>query len=230
MSDSASSLESAEGKMSAAYEQAIASFHMAARRRSIPNKQTVLREGEPPDNLYLILEGSVSIVLEDDEDHEMVLAYLGKGEFFGEMGLFPELAARSALVRTRQETVVSEMGYDRFRTLVKDHPDLLWVLAGQLAERLRATSRNAIDLAFMDVAGRVARTILNLAAGDDTEKHERGRIVRISRQELAKIVGCSREMAGRVLKQLEDDGVVEVNGRSILVLDAGIKVEDTEDE
>ena len=215
---------------SEAYERAIAAFHMAARRRSFANKHTVMREGEPPDNLYLVLEGSVSIVLEDDEGHEMVLAYLGKGQFFGEMGLFPELNTRSALVRTRQETVVSEMGYDRFRALTKDHPDLIWVLAGQLAERLRATSRNAIDLAFMDVAGRVARTILNLAAGDDTEKQEHGRVVRISRQELARIVGCSREMAGRVLKQLEDDGVVQVNGRNILVLDAGLKIDEDESE
>lgn len=205
---------------SAARDAAIAAFHMTARRRHFPAKHAVLHEGGAPDSLYLVLEGSVSIVIEDAQGHEMVLAYLGPGEFFGEMCLFPELATRSARVRTRVDTVVSELGYEPFRTLAAQHPEIMFILAGQLARRLRDTSRNAIDLAFLDVSGRVARAIVNLANSDEHIPDERGRIVKISRQELAKIVGCSREMAGRVLKTLEDDGVVEVSGRSILVLNA----------
>lgn len=201
----------------AAADAALAAFHMAAHRRHYSAKHAILHEGDAPNALYLILEGSVSVVLEDDQGHEMVMAYLGAGEFFGEMCLFPELTTRSALVRTRSETVVSELGYERFRRLSSEHPEIMYALAGQLARRLRDTSRNAIDLAFLDVAGRVARAIINLANSDDHIPDERGRIVRISRQELARIVGCSREMAGRVIKTLEEDGVVEANGRNILV-------------
>lgn len=202
------------------HDQAVAAFHMAAHRRHYPAKHVILHEGDAPDALYLVLEGSVSIVIEDAQGHEMVLAYLGPGEFFGEMCLFPELQTRSARVRTRVDTVVSELGYEPFRAVARDNPEIMFVLAGQLARRLRDTSRNAIDLAFLDVSGRVARAIVNLADSDDHIPDPRGRIVKISRQELAKIVGCSREMAGRVLKTLEDDGVVEVSGRSILVLNA----------
>lgn len=205
---------------SSAREAAVSAFHMTAHRRHFPAKHAVLHEGDAPDALYLVLEGSVSIVIEDAQGHEMVLAYLGPGEFFGEMCLFPELATRSARVRTRIDTVVSELSYERFREVAAEHPELMYILAGQLARRLRDTSRNAIDLAFLDVSGRVARAIVNLANGHEYIPDERGRIVKISRQELARIVGCSREMAGRVLKTLEDDGVVEVSGRSILVLNA----------
>jgi CRP/FNR family transcriptional regulator, cyclic AMP receptor protein len=93
----------------------------------------------------------------------------------------------------------------------------MFVLGHQLAKRLRDTTRRAADLAFVDVAGRIARTLLTLTDDPGHEVVEGGRVVRISRQELARIVGCSREMAGRVLKSLEEDGIVQVKGRAILV-------------
>ncbi len=92
------------------------------------------------------------------------------------------------------------------------------VLAGQLASRLRATTQRLTDLAFLDVQGRVAHEIINLCRQPDAMPHARGTLVRTARQELARIVGCSREMAGRVLKKLSADGTVSVQGRSVVVL------------
>lgn len=96
----------------------------------------------------------------------------------------------------------------------------MFVLGHQLAKRLRDTSRRAADLAFVDVAGRIARTLLSLTNEPGHEVVDSGRVVRISRQELARIVGCSREMAGRVLKALEEDSLVRVKGRAVFVPDA----------
>lgn len=199
-------------------EPAIQAFIVQANKRSYPPKQSILHAGEVPQSIYLILEGSVSAVVHDDEEREMVLAYLNPGEFFGEMCLFPEQKTRTAEIRTRTRTLVAEIGYESFRRIIREHPEIMLKLAGQLAARLKATTQRLTDLAFLDVQGRVAHEILNLCRLPDAQPHPRGTLVRISRQELARIVGCSREMAGRVLKKLSDEGTVAVQGRSIVVL------------
>lgn len=192
-----------------------------AHKRSYPPKHTIVHAGSVPQTLYLILEGSVSVLVEDTNGREMVLAYLNPGEFFGEKCLFPEQQTRTAIVRTRSPTLVAEVGYQAFRAFNREHPDIMFEVAGQLATRLRDTSRRLRDLTFLDVAGRLARTLLDLTQQPDAKVNAKGTVVRISRQELARIVGCSREMAGRVLKKLEEDGLVATQGRSILVSSSG---------
>lgn len=189
-----------------------------AHKRSYPAKHTIIHAGDEPQSLYLILEGSVSIFLEDEHGREMVLAYLNPGEFFGEMCLFQEQRLRTAVVRTRIPTLVAETGYQLFRQFNQQYPEIMFEVAGQLASRVRDTSRRLGDLTFLDVAGRVAHVLLELAQQPDAIPNPRGTIVRISRQELASNVGCSREMAGRVLKKLTEDGVVITQGRNILIL------------
>lgn len=198
----------------------IQAFVAQAHKRSYPPKHTILHAGDIPTSLYLILEGSVSIMLEDKDGREIVLAYLGPGDFFGEMCLFPEQKARTAIVRTRaQPTLVAEATYTSFRQFAASHHDIMYEIAGQIAARLRDTSQRLRDLAFLDVAGRLARILLDLSKKPDAQQHPRGRVVKISRQELARNAGCSREMAGRVLKKLEEDGLVISQGRNIVVLE-----------
>jgi CRP/FNR family cyclic AMP-dependent transcriptional regulator len=198
--------------------QAVHDYIALAHKRSYPPKHTIIHEGDDPQSLYMILEGSVSIILEDDDGREIVLAYLGPGEFFGEMCLFPTPQTRTAIVRTRKPTLVAEVGYEAFRSFVRTNPDIMFELAGQLATRLRDTTRRLGDLAFLDVAGRMAHILLELITKPDAIAHPRGTMIRTSRQELARLVGCSREMAGRVLKKLEEDGMLYSQGRSILIL------------
>jgi len=201
---------------------AIQAFVAQAHKRSYPPKHTILHAGDVPTSIHLILEGSVSILLEDPEGKEIVLAYLGPGDFFGEMCLFPDQKARTAIVRSRTApTLVAECSYTAFRQFAHEHPDIMFEIAGQLAARLRDTSQRVGDLAFLDVAGRLAHVMLELSKKPDAQPHPRGKLVRISRQELARNVGCSREMAGRVLKKLEEDGLVSAQGRNIIVLEGG---------
>ena len=156
-------------------------------------------------------------MIEDETGHEMVLAYLNQGDFFGEMGLFEE-NERSALVLARGECEVAEISYSKFRELAHEDPDIMMLLAGQMTRRLRATSRKVINLAFLDVAGRVARALLDLAHQPDAMTHPEGMQIKITRQEIGRLVGCSREMVGRVLKTLEDQGLVNVKGKTMVVL------------
>ncbi|MGD8379639.1 MAG: cAMP-activated global transcriptional regulator CRP [Gammaproteobacteria bacterium] len=188
--------------------------------RQFPNKTVIIHAGDIPDTLYFIVEGSVAVVIEDENGNEIVVAYLNRGEFFGEMGLFQEKPSRSAWVRTRTECQLAEISYPRFRQLAHDDPDLLFELSGQLATRLIRTTRKVGDLAFLDVTGRVARALLDLCNEPDAMTHPDGMQIRISRQEIARLVGCSREMAGRVLKALEEQGLVSVAGKTIVVFGA----------
>lgn len=186
-------------------------------KRHYPAKSTIIYAEDRPDVLYFILDGSVTVLIEDTDGREIVLAYLNKGDFFGEMGLFDEQLKRSAWVRARNSCEVAEISYTKFRQVAQEHPDIVFAMASQMAARLRVTSRKVSDLAFMDVSGRVARTLLDLCKQPDAMTHPDGMQIRITRQEIGKIVGCSREMVGRVLKSMEEQELITVKGKTIVV-------------
>jgi CRP/FNR family cyclic AMP-dependent transcriptional regulator len=153
----------------------------------------------------------------EDDGNEIVLAYLNAGDFFGEMGLFDDTQERTAWVRARSQCEIAEISYAKFRRLAQEDPEILFLLASQMACRLRRTSSNVGRLAFMDVSGRIAGTLLDLCKEPDAVTHPDGMQIRITRQELGRIVGCSREMAGRVLKSLEQQGLIAAKGKTIVV-------------
>jgi CRP/FNR family cyclic AMP-dependent transcriptional regulator len=97
------------------------------------------------------------------------------------------------------------------------HPEILFTIGQQMASRLRNTTRKVGDLAFYDVTGRVARTLIELSREPDAMTHPDGMQIKITRQELGRLVNCSREMAGRVLKTLEEQQLIAVNGQTIVV-------------
>lgn len=187
-------------------------------RRNYTAKAAIIRQGDPAGELYYIIRGSVTVLLEDEKGHEIVLAYLNPGEFFGEIGLFNEDASRTALVRARTECEIAQIGYRKLKALTEIYPDLIIAMTSQLARRLRNTNRKLGDLAFMDVYGRVARTLLDLCEQPDAMTHPDGMQVRVTRQELSRLVGCSREMVGKVLKDMEDQKHISAIGKNIVVL------------
>ena len=192
-------------------------FLRNSHRRQYPARATIIHGGDESSSLYYILRGSVSVVIEDEEGRELVLAYLNKGEFLGEMGLFDEETQRSAWVVARTDCELAEADYAQFRQMSEHVPAILFELASQMAGRLRRTSAKVRDLAFLDVTGRVARTLLELTKEPDAMTHPDGMQLKITRQEIARIVGCSREMVGRVLKDLEDQGLIHAHGKTMVV-------------
>ncbi|MEJ2531255.1 MAG: cAMP-activated global transcriptional regulator CRP [Halioglobus sp.] len=198
----------------------VENFLRHCQRKDYKAKSVVLKQGEASNSLYLILDGSVSIMVEDEADpeHMLVVAYLNPGDFVGEMGLFEEEEqVRSAMVVAKTACEVAEISYERFHQIRNQYPDILFAISRQLGRRLRQTTRKLTDLAFVDVSGRIAHTLLDLCKEPDAMTHPDGMQIKITRQELGKIVGCSREMAGRVLKHLEEDGLVSVSGKTMVV-------------
>ena len=198
-------------------DESLNTFLSHCHRHHYPKKTTLIEAGQKPDVLYYIISGSVSVLMEDPDGHEIVLSYLNPGDFFGEMGLFDEEQNRSAWVRTKTECELAEISYTKFRQVAQDDTNVLFALVAQMAARLRKTSRKVADLAFLDVAGRVARTLLDLCHEPDAMTHPDGMQIKITRLEIGTIVGCSREMAGRVLKELEEQGLITVKGKTIVV-------------
>lgn len=194
-------------------DQFLANCH----RRKYPAKSTIIYAGDESDALYYILKGSVTVMIEDDDGREMIMAYLNEGDFFGEMGLFEADPSRSAWVKAKTECEVAEVSYPKFRQLVREDAEILFAVSAQIAGRLRATTRKVGDLAFLDVTGRVAGTLLDLCKQPDAMTHPDGMQIKVTRQEIGRIVGCSREMVGRVLKNLEEQGLVSVKGKTMVV-------------
>ena len=184
-----------------------------------PAKSTLIHAGEKAETLYFIVKGSVAVLIKDEEGKEMILSYLNQGDFIGELGLFEEgeNPTRTAWVRAKSPCEVAEISYKKFRQLIQVNPEILVRLSSQMARRLQTTSQKVGNLAFLDVTGRIAQTLLNLAHQPDAMTHPVGMQIKITRQEIGQIVGCSRETVGRILKMLEDQSLISAHGKTIVV-------------
>ena len=191
-------------------------------RRRYPPRTDIFRPGDPAGTMYYVISGSVTIITEEDDDRELVLGYFGAGEFVGEMGLFIQSDTRAVILRTRTQCELAEISYERLQSLFEgslanDSTQLLYAIGAQISRRLLDTSRKAGRLAFLDVTDRITRTLHDLCHEPEAMSHPQGTQLRISRQELARIGGCSREMAGRVLKKLQEDGKLHARGKTIVL-------------
>lgn len=185
-----------------------------ARQEEFAKNAEIMAEGEHSNGLYVLLSGKVKVVLRNEDGKEIILAILNPPEFFGEMALLDE-APRSADIIAMAPTVVLIVAKQEFKLWLQRQPDMAFVIIKTLAQRLREADRKIGDLALMDVYGRVARALISLAKED-----ELGRMVvsdNLSQQSLADIVGASREMVSRTLKDLAQVGHIWFDGKDIIV-------------
>ena len=172
--------------------------------------------------MYYVISGSISLIAEESDGRELVLGYVGPGEIVGELGLFIQTEQREVALRSRTPCELAEISHERFYELLQtklapDAPRLLYGLAAQISNRLLETTRKAARLAFLDVTDRILRALHDLAREPEALSHPDGTQLRVSRQELSRLVGCSREMAGRVLKKLQLEGKLHARGKTIVL-------------
>lgn len=205
--------------------QALRALYAVSARRNLPAKQVVIREGDPPTTLYLISSGSVTATLTDWHGQEALVAMFGPGEFFGEMGMLPgSPMGRNAQVMTRTKAVILEIPYPAFIALSRDHPSLWLELAGQLASRLRRANRRVAAMRVMKLHDRIAYVLNELATMPDTETLPDGRCIRVTRDELGMLTGCTRETVGRAIAEMEAEGRLRLAGRGIVLPNASAGV------
>ena len=184
-------------------------------RRSASRNTTIMSSGDATDSLYIVLSGRLKVMMSDSEGKEVILAILGPGEFFGEMGLIDD-EPRSASVVSIEPCELLSIAKRDFKRVISENSEMAMSVMRGLVRRLREADRKIGSLALLDVYGRVARLLLDMAENVNGEK-----IVtkRLPKQDIAKMIGASREMVSRVMKDLQTGGYIEMRGSNIVLRD-----------
>jgi len=171
--------------------------------RTFPKRSIIVTEGDETDSLYVVLSGKARVFVADDKGREVQLNQLGAGEYFGEVTL--DGGPRSASVMALEDCRCAVVKHAELTTLFEKQPELSLHILRKLARRVRDLTENVRSLALMDVYGRVARLLLELAEQKD------GKLVisePLTHKDIAARVGASREMISRIFSDLSDGGYV----------------------
>lgn len=177
--------------------------------------EIIVEQGKKADALFIILTGRARVITSDNRGREVILASMQPGDYIGEMSLIDD-EPHSATVRAELQTDVLTLGRAEFARCLPDSSSMAYAVLRGLVQRLRHADRKIESLALMDVYGRVARALLEFAKPEPD-----GTLVireKISRQDIAKMVGASREMVSRVMKDLEERGLTEILDSGAMVI------------
>jgi len=178
-------------------------------------KGTILiQEGDDGDTLFVVLQGRVKVYCVDVNDKEITFGVFGLADYFGEMAL--DGGTRSASVITLEPTVCAVVQRQALSNFIAERPEFCYELLSKVIQRLRMATRDARNLAFIDVYGRITRLLNDLATLQ--EDGRRRLLERITQQEIASRVGCSREMVSRILKDLVSGGYITNCDRYIVLV------------
>jgi CRP/FNR family cyclic AMP-dependent transcriptional regulator len=196
-------------------DEQIASLSACIQHRSYPRGSSILRAGEETDALYIIMSGRVKVLIPDEQGGEVILTMLGAQDYVGEMGLLDDLPS-SATVETIEPCEMLRIPRTAFLNCVEGNGEVAMLLLRNLVKRLRDADRKIESLALIDVYGRVARLIIDMA-----EQTDGAWIVQRApaKQEIARMIGASREMVSRVIKDLQEKQLIRTDKRKIIVLD-----------
>ncbi len=184
--------------------------------RRVSRGTTVVQAGDLIDNVYFVLNGSLKVLVSDEDGREVILTMLGHGDVFGEMGVV-DTEPRSATVTAVASSDLIVIAQADFRKILADNFEICLRIMCSLANRLRAADRKIESLALMDVYGRVARLLLDMAETRDGRSVVRRKI---SKQDIAKMIGASREMVSRVMKDLQSRGLLEETDEGLVLRDS----------
>ena len=184
-----------------------------------PRGTTIFEEGEPGDRLYIITSGKIKLARHAPDGRENLLTVMGPSDMFGELSIFdPGPRTSSAVCVT--EVTAATMNSEMLKQWVADHPAIAQQLLRVLARRLRRTNANLADLIFTDVPGRVAKTLLQLANRFGSQEGGALRVNHdLTQEEIAQLVGASRETVNKALATFAQRGWIRLEGKSVVIVD-----------
>ncbi len=193
--------------------ETIRCFEKAAIRKRFPKNTILFSKGDDSASLYIVRSGKAKVIARDEQGKEIVLAVIGPGEYFGEMAAI-DGAPRSATIVTKEPSEILVIRSEDFRRSLSSNPDLTFDLLRVLLERLRKADEKIESLAFMNVYGRVTTFLMQTAEpqGDEWVVREG-----LTHQEIADVVGSSRETVSRTIRELQDAGFISVERRQITI-------------
>jgi CRP/FNR family cyclic AMP-dependent transcriptional regulator len=189
-------------------------IHNHAILKTVPKNTIVISEGDESSSLYVILNGKVKVYLSEEKGREVILKILGPGEFFGELAMM-DSGRRSASVMTMEPSKFLIISREDFRDCLSGNPEIAFRLLQVMAKRLRATSEAVRNLALRDVYERVS-ILLGTMASDDPSG-ERVIDHKLTYQDIANLVGASREMVGRIMRELISGGFIAVENKTVRI-------------
>ena len=189
-------------------------FAEVSREKSYPKGSVILFEDDPGDSLFVVREGRVKVVLIGEDGREVILGVLGVGEYFGELSLIDD-RPRSAHVIAMEDSNLLVLRREDFRKRVESSPSVAWSLLTELSRRLRRADDKIGGLVLLDVPGRIARLLLDLAEESGTNAIEKT----LTHQTIAQMIGASRETVSRAMKDFQDAGWITVERRRIALAD-----------
>ena len=184
-------------------------------RKTFSRGTTIITAGGPTDSLYIVISGRLKVMMSDDEGREVILAILGSNEFFGEMSLVDD-SPRSASVVAIEACELLSLAKRDFNKCLEDNFEMAMTVMRGLVKRLREADQKIGSLALMDVYGRVARLLLEMSEEVNGEPIV---VKKLAKQDIAKMIGASREMVSRVMKDLQSGGYIEVRPEGIVLRD-----------
>jgi CRP/FNR family transcriptional regulator, cyclic AMP receptor protein len=195
----------------------VTSLSKLTTRRKYPKDTVIFFENEEGDTFFMILDGRVKVTILGDDGREIILSVLGPGDFFGEVALLDN-EPRSATAIAVEDTELMSLHRLDFQNVLNENKSITLALIKTLTARLRKANHQISTLALLDVYGRVARVILDMAR-DEGKRLKDGRIAfrRPTHQEIANRIGTTRETVTRMLKDLERQGLIRVEGKEIVV-------------
>ena len=196
-------------------EEQLRMLATAVTRRSAPRSTTIIAGGDPTDSLYIVLSGRLKVMMGEPDGKEVILSILGAGEIFGEMGLIDD-GLRSASVVAIEPCELLALTRTSFRKFLFENVEMAMNVMRVLVRRLRSADRKIGSLAMLDVYGRVARLLLDMS---ENVNGQQVLTKRLPKQDIAKMIGASREMVSLVMKDLEMSGYIEVRGSTIVLRD-----------
>ncbi|HEY2853554.1 MAG TPA: Crp/Fnr family transcriptional regulator [Gemmatimonadaceae bacterium] len=189
-------------------------FAEVTREKSYPKGSVILFEDDPGDSLFVVRDGRVKVVLIGEDGREVILGVLGVGEYFGELSLIDD-RPRSAHVIAMEDSNLLVLRREDFRKRVESSPSVAWSLLTELSRRLRRADDKIGGLVLLDVPGRIARLLLDLAEESGTNAIEKT----LTHQTIAQMIGASRETVSRAMKDFQDAGWITVERRRIAIAD-----------
>jgi len=200
-------------------DEARVALREAMQEVSLRRGETLFHEGDPGDRLYLVIEGKIKLGHRSSDGRENLLAILGPGELLGELTLF-EPGERTATATAVATSRLLELQHDPFMHLIDTRPELAKHMLRALAHRLRRTNEALADLVFSDVPGRVAKALLDLSVRFGEQTPDGLRVAHdLTQEELAQLVGASRETVNKSLADFIARGWIRLEGRAVQILD-----------
>ncbi len=192
-------------------ERTLHAIVQAGRERRVVRGDELFAEDAVAVSLYLVISGRIAIVKRSADNRESVVALMQRGALFGELGLIDGLT-RSATAKALEPSTVLELPYQQVRDAVQSNPGLLWGITRLLADRLRAIDKVVADAVFLDVTGRTAKRLLELSGGSEDF------VLPITQEELAGMIGASRERVNKAISSFIRLGWLEQHERRYQIL------------